>query len=297
MSSYAGLDAEEASNQQYTTSTAAGEKQAHLCIFANIERQDSSSSEDGDETATVEGGVATVASPRRLPNIKHSPLRISPHRTQQPKRTKGDDCAGLSLGNSVEDNVIGNPDIIEHNFTMRECQKEIGFDVTFKKEDGTIDHELLELQDIRIPDGENRTPRRESQRTTTMPLGNQHRTPRAAATQTTMLHGHNQHRTPSAAAAQQTTANQHMTPSAAVAASASLSHHDSATRTPATNQVDAATAARMRVQQSSPRITPVADALTDAQLNETREGFKLKDQRFCNLSKYRTLNTVPASCI
>ena len=74
MSSYAGLDAEEASNQQRP------------------------SIDDGDETATAEGGVTTSTSPRRPPNTTHSPVRGSPNRTQQPKRTKGGDYAGLSHG-------------------------------------------------------------------------------------------------------------------------------------------------------------------------------------------------------
>ena len=95
----------------------------------------------------------------------------------------------------------------------------MGFNIKFKKEDGTIDYELLELEDIRIPDGENRTPRRQRtfQGTTVMP-SNQHSTTSAAAAQRTT--------TPSASAVQQTTtatANQHMTPSSdAVPPQASL---------------------------------------------------------------------------
>ena len=83
MSSNASPNAKKVSNQHNTNSST---------------RQDSSSSsgEDGDETATAEGGVTTVTSPRRLANITHSPIRTSPNRAQQPKRTKGDDCAGLS---------------------------------------------------------------------------------------------------------------------------------------------------------------------------------------------------------
>ena len=361
MSSYAGLDAKEANQQLYNTSTAATDKQASQCgqalanlLMSNIERQDSLSSEDGDETATAKGGVTTVTSPRRLPNINRSPLRISPRRTQQPKRTKGGDCAGLSLGNSVEDNVqIGDPDTIEHKHSMRECQEAMGFDVKFKREDGTTDYELLELENIRIPDGENRSPRRASQRTTTMPSANQRRTTSAAAVQrttttsaaavqqftmaTTNQHmtpravvppqaaltsaaaaqqnttpsavavqqvtiaTTNQHMTPtavvqpqpsltsavaaqenttpSAAAAQQNTtamANQHMTSSAAVPPPASSTKHASANHTPVTTtQVDAAMEARIRVQQTSPRIASVADSLTDAQRKAKRQGFVL----------------------
>jgi hypothetical protein len=65
-----------------------------------------------------------------------------------------------------------------------------------------------------------------------------------------------------------------------LAPAAASSHPVPAIHTPASYHVDVATAARLRVQQTSPRITAVADTLSEAELSIEKKGFKL-DRDLC----------------